>query len=175
MIEGVLWWITGLAGAGKTTVAHALVKRIEKSDVPVVHFDGDELRAIFNAERSFDHATQLDLAYRYARLCGIVTKRGIDVVCSTMSLFHDVHVENRKRFPRYREILLDVPMPVLEQRDKKGLYSGARMGSAEHVVGVNFSVEFPESPDLVLANDGSVAPEVLAERIYALRHTADLA
>ncbi|WPZ36189.1 adenylyl-sulfate kinase [Thalassobaculum sp. OXR-137] len=173
MVDGVLWWITGLSGSGKTTIARALVKKLDIEKIPVVHFDGDELRSIFNAESSFDNLARLELAHRYSRLCEVVTKRGVDVVCSTMSLFHEIHVANRSRFPRYREIFLDVPMSVLEQRDQRGLYSGARAGRATNVVGVNSAVEIPTAPNLVLVNDGGSAPDFMAEQIYALRPLTD--
>jgi adenylylsulfate kinase len=171
MNEGVLWWITGLAGSGKTTIAKALVENIESHRIPVVHFDGDVLRGIFKAEGRFDRSDRLDLAFRYGDLCRLVTQRGIDVVCSTMSLFNEVHARNRSEFSRYREVFLDVPRLILEQRDKKGLYSGARLGCVDNVVGVNSSVEFPKFPDLVLTNDGSETPEIIADRIYAIRPT----
>lgn len=85
----------------------------------------------------------------YARLCNYLTGRGINVIISTISLYHSVHEYNRVNNDNYYEILLDVGQNVLTNRNKKGLYNPG----AIDVMGINQEPEFPLNPDLVLENN----------------------
>lgn len=154
MDSGHVYWVTGLAGAGKSTIARALYQRILAKGRPVVLLDGDGLREVFGGV--FGHAPEerLELARRYGRLCALLAGQGLDVVIGTISMFHEVRRDNRSRLTNYSEIFLDVPMEVLEARDQKGLYSRARQGLETNVVGVDLEPELPETPDVVLDNDG---------------------
>lgn len=85
---GRVIWLTGLSGAGKTTLARALLKYLPRA----VLLDGDELReALGVATSGFDAASRKKLALTYARLAGLLARQGLTVVVATISLFHDVH------------------------------------------------------------------------------------
>jgi adenylylsulfate kinase-like enzyme len=92
-------WITGLSGAGKTTLARELVARLREEAVPVVMLDGDELREVLGAEAmttaSHERAGRLSLAMRYARLCRMLAEQELTVVIATISLFPEVHARNQ--------------------------------------------------------------------------------
>jgi glutamine kinase len=94
---------------------------------------------------------------RNGKLCRMLAGQGFDVVCSTISLFHDVQRWNRQNIPRYIEIFVRAPLEELKRRDTKGIYLAAN-GSA-NVVGLDIEAEFPEDPDLILDNDSSLEPE----------------
>ncbi|MBT3533107.1 MAG: adenylyl-sulfate kinase [Rhodospirillaceae bacterium] len=165
---GIVYWITGLSGAGKTTLAAALTQKLQLGKNKVVHFDGDQLRAIFRMTDVHDPAARLDLAFRYARLCQTVAVQGVDVVCSTISLFPEIHQWNRENNPRYAEIYLKVSMDVLKARDDKFIYARAMTGEISNVVGIDIPLVEPAAPDLIIENDGRYRPEQAAELI--LRH-----
>jgi phosphoenolpyruvate synthase/pyruvate phosphate dikinase len=102
---------------------------------------------------------------RNGSLCRMLAEQGMDVVCSTISLFHDVQRWNRENIPRYNEIFVRVPIDELKRRDTKGVYTAAPNGQASNIVGVDIPAETPESPDLILDNDASLTTEEAVRRI----------
>ena len=159
---GTVYWITGLAGAGKTTIAKAIYAALRDKRENVVFLDGDLLRIVFGNDLGHDAADRRISAGRNSRLCKMLSDQGQDVVCATISLFHETHDWNRAQLTHYREIFLDVPMDVLRSRDQKGLYSRAQRGEVKNVMGVDVAPELPKSPDVTVANDGSRSPEDIA-------------
>jgi adenylylsulfate kinase-like enzyme len=163
--RGRVFWITGLSGAGKSTIGRQLFNLLRLTHDNSVYLDGDLLRAVFGNDLGHSRQDRLTSAMRNARLCKLLSDQGIDVVCATISLFRECQVWNRKCIERYYEIFLRVPMEVLVARDQKQLYSKAKRGEVRDVMGVDIPVEEPEQPDLVLVNDGSRTPSELAQRI----------
>lgn len=156
---GRVIWITGLSGAGKTTLARALLRELPGA----VLLDGDELREVLGAADSgFDPASRRKLALTYARLAGLLARQGLAVIVATISLFHEVHAWNRRNLPGYLEVFLDVPHEVCRRRDAKGLYAARDAGQAGSMVGSGAAAEFPLSPHLVLNERISVAEAVQA-------------
>jgi cytidine diphosphoramidate kinase len=151
MSKGTLIWITGLAGSGKTTLAQRVYSEICKSGYSAVHLDGDQMREVLGENSSHDIDGRKRTARIYAGFSGLLTSQGINVVVSTISLFHEIHELNRERNPgNYVEVLLDVKPEVLKTRDKKGLYSN----SDGRVMGIDQRPEMPKEPHLVLKNNG---------------------
>jgi adenylylsulfate kinase len=163
---GTVYWITGLAGAGKTTVGGRLCERLRASGRPAVLLDGDRLRTVFDAEQAHAAEDRLRLAKTYGRLCRELAEQGIDVVCATISMFHAVRAWNRAEIARYREIYLRVPRDVLRARDPKGIYARHESGRQPHVVGHDLRPELPLDPDLVIDNDGPITPDAAVELIW---------
>ena len=102
---------------------------------------------------------------RNARLCRLLAQQGGDVICATISLFHEVQRWNRENIAGYFEIYLRVPMDELRRRDTKGIYARGQRGDARDVVGIDVPAETPEAPDLVLDNYGAVDVESAVDRI----------
>ena len=152
---GKVYWLTGLSGAGKTTIGRLWYSRLREMGGPVVFLDGDELRQVFGDDLGFTEADRRKSAMRNARLCALLARQGITVVCCTISMFDSVREWNRENIPGYFEIYVKATMDTLRRRDQKGLYS---MGEQD-VAGVHFQVEEPKTPDLVLENDGLWTPE----------------
>ena len=147
-------WITGLSGAGKSTVAAALVPRLREKAPAVVHLDGDELREILGAanlsDQNHGRAGRLALALRYAKLCRVVAQPGVTVVIATISMFHEVHAWNRAHLPGYLEVYLRVPVDELRRRDPKGIYRRFDRGEIRDVAGLDLTVDEPLSPHLLI-------------------------
>ncbi|MEZ0373061.1 MAG: adenylyl-sulfate kinase [Candidatus Sericytochromatia bacterium] len=158
---GRVFWLTGLAGAGKTTLAGELTAELRRQGRSCVMLDGDALRVVLGAQKLYSRAERLELALTYSRLCKLLSDQGFDVVCATVSLFHAVQSWNRENLSHYTEVVLQVPAEVLHQRDQKGLYSGALKGNITEVMGLDLSPEWPRNPDVVLINDGSQDPRAL--------------
>ena len=173
--SGRVFWITGLSGAGKTTVGQELCSRLRAAGRSVTFLDGDALRAAIAEDLGHSADNRRRSAMRNARLCQLLAGQGADVVCATISLFHEVQRWNRENIPGYREIYLRVPIDELRRRDSKGIYSGAQGGDARDVVGLDVPAEAPEAPDLVLDNYGALDVATVVDRILAVCARRDAA
>lgn len=152
-MNGQVFWLTGLPGAGKTTIAKALYEKLKADHPELVYLDGDLLRQVFN-NHQYDPESRKQLALSYSRLCQQLAQQGHSVICATVSMFHEVQQWNRQHINRYHEVFLDVPFEVLRQRNQKELYSDAENGEQQHVHGINLDYEVPIHPDCVVINDG---------------------
>lgn len=158
-------WITGLSGAGKTTLAKALLPLLPPHSLLL---DGDEMReALALLAQGYDRESRERLAFTYARLCRLAAEQGITVVCATISMFHKVRTWNRQNLPGYYEIFLDVPHEERCKRDPKGLYEATENGRLENMAGCDIAVELPISPDMrITSKDGQFTePHSLAKHI----------
>ena len=155
MSKGKLIWITGLSGAGKTTIGKKVYKILKENFNNCVFLDGDILREMFNNDLNYDKADRLKNAVRLSKLCEFLTSQNIHVICSTMSLFKEIHEMNRKNIKNYYEIFIDVEISELIKRDSKGLYSKAKKGNLKNVIGVDLSYDKPSKPFLIINNSSS--------------------
>jgi adenylylsulfate kinase len=151
---GRIIWITGLSGAGKTTLANEVAARLRKLGEAVVMLDGDELRKVFGAmaANSQNHGREgrLALAMQYAHLCRVIAAQGLTVVIATISLFREVHAWNRTNQLSYFEVYLKVPVEELGRRDPKGIYRRFYAGELTHVAGLDLPIDEPEAADWVV-------------------------
>ncbi|MGI5239069.1 adenylyl-sulfate kinase [Dactylosporangium sp. CA-139066] len=168
---GLVVWITGLSGVGKTTVSRATADRIAAQGVPPVLLDGDRLRAALPDARGYDPASRRTLAECYARLALEFSSQGHLVLCSTISLFHSIHSWNRSHFPAYLEVWLRAPLAELRGRRAGLLHAaGADHAGSAAVVGLDIPAEFPLCPDLVIDNCGETTAADAADEVYAAIH-----
>jgi glutamine kinase len=163
---GRVFWITGLSGAGKTTLGMELWRRLRDAGRPAILLDGDALREVIAEDLGHSTGNRRKSALRNARLCRMLANQGQDVICPTISMFHEVQRWNRSNIPGYCEIYLRVPMEELQRRDAKGIYAAAQRGDLRDVVGLDVPAELPESPDLVLDNFGALDCAAAVDRIW---------
>jgi cytidine diphosphoramidate kinase len=163
---GTVYWITGLAGSGKSTIAQLLAHHLRELKRSIVFLDGDELREVYGETTDYSLTGRREIAMRNGRLCRLLSNQGHDVVCSTISLFHECHSWNRENIVHYREVFLKVSMEVLIERDQKGLYSRALKGEMKNVFGVDLEAEYPVRPDVIIKNNGSQTPQKAAMKCF---------
>ena len=123
-----VYWITGLSGAGKTTIGKIFYEKLRKKRPNTVFLDGDAMRKVFGDDLGYAREERIKCAMRYARLCDMLQKQEMNVVCCTISMFDCVRDWNREHIKGYREIFVKASMETLFQRDQKGLYSGKGNG-----------------------------------------------
>lgn len=168
VLDGTLYWITGLSGAGKTTIGKRLFSEIQKFKKNVVLLDGDEIKEIVSDSISYSDAGRRNRAMKYARLCNMLTKQGIIVICCTISMYHEVREWNRIHNRSYVEVFLNVPLDVLRNRDQKNLYSDYKKGISKNIAGEDLMIEFPRNPDVEIVNDGGMTIEECVRIILRL-------
>ena len=165
-MEGVTYWITGLSGAGKTTIGNRLFYELKRKADNVVLLDGDILKGLFKGDYSLTDRKKR--AYQYASLCKVLSDQGICVICCTISMFEDVRTWNRIHNKRYVEIFLDTDMEVLKKRDQKGLYSQKGISDKTELVGIDLKAETPAHPDLVIKNNGELSVKQCVDLIMSV-------
>lgn len=166
--KGILYWVTGLSGAGKTTIGSALYYALREEKDNVVILDGDVLKHFVGS--GYSENERIARAKKYSSICKMLVDQGITVIICTVAMFEEIRQWNRKHIEKYVEIFLDVPLDVLQKRDKKGLYSGQKRGKVQNVTGMDVRAEFPKNPDIIIKNDGSLGIRDCVKRImeYAI-------
>lgn len=167
MEKGNLYWITGLSGAGKTTIGNRLYYRMKAQKLNTIILDGDILKKIAGKDLGYKKEDRLERAYRYSALCKLLTDQGINTIICTIAMFDEIREWNRKNIENYVEIFLDVDFDVLKQRNRKGLYSP----QSNDIAGIDVEVEYPKDPDIVIKNNGEQLLEESIEKIlnYTVR------
>ena len=160
-MSGTLFWITGLSGAGKTTVGKMLYNYLKKKNPATVFLDGDILREVFGNDLGYSIEERHKSATRNAHLCHMLTFQGIDVVCCTISMFDDIRDWNRTNIENYREIYLKVSNEVLLQRNQKDLYTSSK----SELVGFGVNMDEPKCPDMTIENDGKKSLDEILSKI----------
>lgn len=147
-------WITGLSGAGKTTLAKALKPCLAG---PVVILDGDKVReALHYGNFGYDDAGRRRVGHTYARLAHFLAEQGITVICAVVVMIEEVRHWSRENIPQYIEVFLDIPMEILYQRDFKKVYKQP----AGQVVGLDIAPEFPQQPHVTLTHEYDVSQSI---------------
>ncbi|WP_338993845.1 adenylyl-sulfate kinase [Fusobacterium animalis] len=158
---GRVFWITGLSGAGKTTIGYLLYTKLKMQKNSIVFLDGDELRKIFGNDLGYSKEDRLKSATRNSRLCKLLSDQGIDVICCTISMFDTIRKWNRENIKNYFEIYLDVSLETLKNR--KNIY----VENNNDIVGINVLAEIPKNPDIVLNNNGDFSPIEQVKKILS--------
>lgn len=165
---GRVIWITGLSGAGKTTVATHLRPLLQARGLAVIILDGDELRTVFPLGDRFDGQSRLVLALAYGRLCRVLAQQGFTVICATISMRREVYAWNRENLPNYFEIFLDAPLAVRSRRDPKEYYSALGQGTLTDFSGYDVGIDLPERPHMHVRAARDETPAEIAGRIADL-------
>ena len=164
-----LLWYTGLSGAGKSTIANLVEKRLHAMGRHSYLLDGDNVRHGLNRDLGFTDADRVENIRRVAEVARLMVDAGLIVITAFISPF-----QSERRMARallapdeFIEIFVDTPLPVAEERDPKGLYKKARRGELKNFTGIDSPYEAPENPELHL-DTTAFAPEAAADAVIAL-------
>jgi len=163
-----LLWFTGLSGAGKSTIANLVEKRLASLGKHTYLLDGDNVRHGLNRDLGFTDADRVENIRRVAEAGKLMVDAGLIVLASFISPFRAERTMARELLEpgEYVEIFVDTPLHVAEERDPKGLYKRARQGEIKNFTGIDSPYEPPLDPELSLAG-GMAPPEQLAEEVVA--------
>ncbi|MGN5660753.1 sulfate adenylyltransferase subunit CysN [Xanthomonas citri pv. mangiferaeindicae] len=157
-------WFTGLSGAGKSTVANLVDKRLHALGYHTFILDGDNVRHGLNRDLGFTDEDRVENIRRVAEVARLMADAGLIVLVSFISPFRAERQLARERFDQgeFIEVFVDVPLAVAEARDVKGLYRKARAGQIPNFTGIDSPYEAPQTPEIHLHADG--------ENVEALAH-----
>lgn len=150
--RGIVVWMTGLSGAGKSTIARALEARLYAAGRLSYVLDGDNLRHGLNADLGFSERDREENVRRTGEVAALLADAGLIVIVALISPFRRDRDRARSTVgaDRFVEVFVDVPVEQCESRDPKGLYAAARDGRIAEFTGISSPYEAPEAPAVVL-------------------------
>jgi len=161
-------WLTGLSGAGKSTIANTTETRLHALGIHTFLLDGDNLRHGLTRNLGFTEADRVENIRRAAEAARLMADAGLVVLVSLISPFRIERDLARELIgpERFCEVFVDTPLEVAEQRDPKGLYAKARRGELANFTGIDSPYEAPEAPDLRI-DAATLTPQQAAEALVA--------
>lgn len=168
--KGTVYFFTGLAGAGKTTIGGLFYRKLKERKPDAILIDGDQARAqighstadgtVLMEDRYTTEARKAG-AFSCFRACKYYADQGLDVVICSIAMYTEVRAWNRENIENYREVYLKVTRETLYRRDQKKLYSSG----SKNVVGVDLPWDEPGHSHIVIQNDGQETPETIVDRL----------
>jgi bifunctional enzyme CysN/CysC len=161
-------WFTGLSGAGKSTIANLVEKKLFALGKHTTLLDGDNVRHGLNRDLGFTDTDRVENIRRVAEVSRLMADAGLIVLVSFISPFRSERRMARELLPEgeFFEVFVDAPLDVVEARDRKGLYKKARRGEIKHFTGISSPYEAPDNPELHI-DTTKLSPEEAAEQIVA--------
>jgi bifunctional enzyme CysN/CysC len=159
-------WFTGLSGAGKSTIANLVEKRLHRMNRHTFLLDGDNVRHGLNKDLGFTEADRIENIRRVGEVARLMADAGLIVITAFISPFRAEREMVRKMLPEgeFIEVHIDTPLAEAERRDVKGLYRKARSGELKNFTGIDSPYEPPERPEIRI-DTTAMTPEAAAELI----------
>ena len=172
---GAVIWMTGLPGAGKSTLAMALERKLFGAGVNVFAIDGDRIRQGLNSDLGFSAKDRSENVRRVAEAAALFAEMGAIVIAALISpQERDRAVARRAAGRRFHEIFVDCDLETCERRDPKGLYKRARAGEISDFTGVSAAYERPFAPELVIDTAHSNEEQGVARLVEYVRRVTGL-
>ena len=147
-------WLTGLSGAGKSTIATLVQQHLYELNIHTYILDGDIVRAGLCADLGFTDTDRKENIRRVVEVTKLMLDAGLFVIVALISPYSAERFAARKSIGknRFHEVYIDTPLGIAESRDVKGLYKKARAGEIKYFTGIDSPYEVPEAPELVVSS-----------------------
>jgi adenylyl-sulfate kinase len=168
--RGLVIWLTGLSGAGKTTVATELERQLFNLGKHTYLMDGDILRHGLCSDLNFSAESRRENIRRAGEVAALFADAGVICIAAFISPFRGDRERVRKMLPpgRFIEVFVNAPLEVCEKRDAKGLYAKARTGQLKEFTGISAPYEAPEAAEIELHTDETTPQQSVAQIIRYL-------
>jgi sulfate adenylyltransferase/3'-phosphoadenosine 5'-phosphosulfate synthase len=173
MAKGFVIWLTGLSGAGKSTIAGRLVQELTALGRHVEVLDGDEVRTHLSKGLGFSKEDRDTNIRRIGYVAGLVARSGGVAITAAISPYREIRDEVRARTPNFVEVYVRCSIEELTRRDVKGLYAKALAGEIPHFTGISDPYEAPLNPEIVVDSGRETVEESterLLDRLEVLGH-----
>ncbi len=161
---GAILWLTGLSGAGKTTIANRVAQKLQKQNYKVEVLDGDVVRTHLCAGLGFSKQDRDTNVRRIGFVANLLSRNGIIVIVAAISPYREVREELKKTSTNFIEVYVQAPLAVCEFRDVKGLYAKAKAGEIKHFTGISDPYEEPLNPEIICQTD-KFTPEQCVKQV----------
>ena len=146
--KGILFWITGLSGSGKTRIAKRIIGEITKSYGKTIVLSGDDIRNIFKL-KGYSYKDRLDTVFKYCKLAKKITSQNVNVIFAVIGMMEKLRNWNRKKQSNYVEIFIKSDLKKIIKAKKKKLYHK----KTSKIVGIDIKPEFPKKPHIKIINN----------------------
>ena len=157
--QGFVLWMTGLSGAGKTTIALELLQQLEDRGLRLERLDGDVVRESLTSDLGFTAEDRRKNIERVTFVAKLLSRNGVGCICSFISPYQAVRDHVRGQTTNFLEVFIDAPLEVVIDRDVKGLYKKALAGEIPNFTGVSDPFEAPVNPDIHIRTDQETVAE----------------
>ena len=158
--KGILFWITGISGSGKTTISKKIFNQIKNKYGKTILLSGDDLRSFFNLKK-YSKIDRYIIALGYSKLCKKITNQGINVIFATVSMSHKIRKYNSKNIENYFEIYIKSDLGKIIKKNKKKIY----FKKNKNIVGIDIRPELPKKPKILINNDFSKSIKFLSNEL----------
>lgn len=159
--KGILFWITGLSGSGKTTISKKIKSDIIKRYGPTLVVSGDDIRKIFNINK-YEYNDRLCVAKKYLKYAKFITDQKINLIFAVVGMMHKLRLNLRKEINNYIEVYIQTDIKKIIKARKKKIYYKKGVGK---LVGISIKPEFPKNPHIIIKNNFKISTFKLAKLI----------
>tara|TARA_B100000315_G_C14541045_1_gene570889 strand:+ start:1084 stop:1617 length:534 start_codon:yes stop_codon:yes gene_type:complete len=146
--KGILFWITGLSGSGKTLLAKKIKKDIKYLYGPTLVISGDDVRNIFSL-KGYTYRERLHTVKKYCKLVKFLTSQKINVIFAVIGMMDQIRKWNKKNIDNYIEIYVKSQIEKIIKQKRKKIYFSPK----KNIVGLDIKPEFPKNPDIIITNN----------------------
>jgi adenylylsulfate kinase-like enzyme len=159
--KGILFWITGLSGAGKTTIGNKIKKDISRKYGPTLMISGDNIRRIFNL-KGYEYKERLLILEKYTKFAKYITDQKLNIIFAVVGMADAPRKWNRKNIDNYMEIYIKCNIRKIMNLDKKKIYHNKKSGK---IIGIDIKPEFPKKPDITIINSFNETGDKIAKKL----------
>ena len=160
--KGILFWVTGLSGSGKTAIAKQIKKEIINLYGPTIEVSGNNFRKIFKLNK-FDKKERIKNLWYYHHFSKLITNQKINLIFNLIGMYNRARRWNRKNIDNYVEIYIKADIHKIIKLKRKATY----LKNKKNIVGLDIKPEFPKKPNIVIKNDFNKSTDKLAKELLS--------
>tara|TARA_B110000259_G_C13980927_1_gene388592 strand:+ start:984 stop:1520 length:537 start_codon:yes stop_codon:yes gene_type:complete len=146
--KGILFWVTGLSGSGKTAIAKKIKNRIAKLYGPTIEVSGDNFRKVFKLTK-YDPKERIKNLWYYHHFSKLITNQKINLIFNVIGMIDKARIWNKKNITNYVEIYVKADINKVIKKGRKSLY----LKNKKNIVGLDIKAELPKQPHIILKNN----------------------